>query len=383
MSTTKTFKVNSKELSAKLSQVVGVINPSNTMPVLENVLFQSLGEQGKIKLTASDLETTFSNEIKAEYASEVKVCVPGKLLLDIIKTFADQPLTFTVENSTLSISSSTGRYEIACSNADEYPSAPIIEDVINFSIDAAELNDNISKTIFAVLSDDLRPVLNGVLIQLFDGQVNFVATDGNKMIYVQNQIESVKESVEFILPKKPMNLIKSYCSNAAGEVQVFYNNVNARFVFGESELICRLIDGKYPTYKNVIPPNEKEITINRYSLLQSIDRVIKFSNKSSNQIKVSVKDSQLEIYAEDIDYNNKAVENLACTWSENKPFEIGFNGRFILEVLKAIETEDVAIKVSDPRRGAIIYPLENGAINENHISLVMPVLLNPSSAKIN
>jgi DNA polymerase-3 subunit beta len=371
----KTFKINSKELSSKLTQVVGIINPTNTMPVLENVLFQCI-DNSKMLLTASDLESTLTIESKAEFKEAFEFLTPGKILLDIVKTFSDQSLTFEVKDKgVLEISSTNGTYELTHYDSKEFPTMPIIENSSTFEIDSEVLTDSLSKTMNSLAVDELRPTLTGVLVQMFDGQVNFVSTDGNKLVYIQNEVQNSKEGIEFILPKKPASILNQFASTYDEVVTVVYNNTNASFRMNGLELVCRLIDGKYPNYKVVIPPNEKELVIYRKNLIQSIVRIVKFANKTSNQIALRVVMGELHVAAENIEYSNRGVERLDCSWSEKEDFEIGFNGRFLLEILKLIPSTDVLIKLSTEQRAALIYPIENGAPNEKHLSLVMPVLL--------
>lgn len=300
------FIVSSTYLQKQLQVLGGVINNSNTLPILDNFLFEL--QQSTLTVSASDLESTMSTTLEVESDSVGQVAVPAKLLLDTLKTFPEQPLTFVVEsNNSIEISSNHGKYALAYVGADEFPKPIELTDPIQTVVPSDMLAKAINKTIFAAGNDDLRPVMSGVFFQFSTDNLTFVATDAHKLVKYTRTDLKASETAEFIMPKKPLNLLKGILATADEDVTIAYNDSNAKFSFGNSILICRLIDGKYPNYEAVIPKeNPNQLTIGRNQFLNSVRRVSIFSNKTTHQIRLKIAGAELNISAEDIDYSNKA-----------------------------------------------------------------------------
>ena len=369
------FIVSSTQLLRQLQTLSGVLNTSNTLPILDHVLFELTPHQ--LKITATDLETTISATLKVESTSEGKLAVPARLLLETLKTFPEQPLTFSQkENNTLEISSDQGKYALAYANADEYPQAAEVVDASTLSIQGDTLATAINNTIFASGNDDLRPVMSGVFFQLSSSGMTFVATDAHKLVKYERTDVVAPETAEFIMPKKPLNLLKSVLVGSEEEVKVKYNNSNVQFSFDDTLIICRLIDGKYPNYEAVIPKDNPNImSINRVQLLNTVKRVSIFSNKTTHQIRLRIAGAELHISAEDIDYSNKAEERLRCAF-QGDDMQIGFNARFLTEMLSNLTSEEVQLELSLPNRAGIITPVDGLEKGEQITMLVMPVMLN-------
>ena len=371
-----TFNISSTKLLKQLQMLSGVLQSSNTLPILDNFLFE-IGD-GELTISASDLETTMTTRLEANTKEKGKVAIPAKLLLDTLKTFPEQPLTFTVspENFGVEISSDYGKYKLNGFNGDEFPKPPVIEDEHQVTLSSDVLSRAITKTIFATGNDDLRPVMSGIFFDFKDGGLFFVATDAHKLVrYKRDDVQSNGQT-SFITPKKPLNLLKNILSAVDGDVAVTYNDSNAKFAFDKTELICRLIDGKYPNYEAVIPSeNPNKLTIGRETLLNSIKRVSVFANKTTHQVRLKVTGNELSISAEDLDFSNEANEKLTCDY-EGDDMEIGFNSKFISDMLTNLESTDVVIEMSAPSRAGIILPADKDIEEENILMLVMPVMLN-------
>lgn len=369
------FIVSSTYLLKQLQVLGGVINSSNTLPILDNFLFEL--NNSKLTVSASDLETTMSSTIDVESDSEGSIAVPAKLLLDTLKTFPEQPLTFIVEdNNTIEISSNHGKYALAYANGEEFPKAVELDNPSSTIISGDILATAISKTIFAAGNDDLRPVMSGVFFQFSTESLTFVATDAHKLVKYTRSDVSATETAEFIMPKKPLNLLKGILLGSEDDVVIEYNDSNAKFVFDNSVLICRLIDGKYPNYEAVIPKeNPNKLTIERTQFLNSVRRVSIFSNKTTHQIRLKIAGAELNISAEDIDYSNKAEERLTCDY-QGDDMQIGFNSRFLTEMLNNLSSDDVQLEMSLPNRAGILTPIDGLDDGENVTMLVMPVMLN-------
>ena len=369
------FIVSSTYLLKQLQVLGGVINSSNTLPILDNFLFEL--DHSTLTVSASDLETTMASSLEVESESQGSVAIPARLLLDTLKTFPEQPLTFIIEeNNTVEISSNHGKYALAYANGNEFPKAVSLEDPSKAVVLGDVLASAISKTIFAAGNDDLRPVMSGVFFQFSTQGLTFVATDAHKLVKYTRDDVKANQVAEFIMPKKPLNLLKGILAGSENDVTIEYNDSNAKFTFENSVLICRLIDGKYPNYEAVIPKeNPNKLVISRTLFLNSVRRVSIFSNKTTHQIRLKIAGAELNISAEDIDYSNKAEERLTCDY-QGDDMQIGFNSRFLTEMLNNLGSDEVQLEMSMPNRAGILTPVDGLDEGEQITMLVMPVMLN-------
>jgi DNA polymerase III subunit beta len=370
------FIVSSNTLLKQLQQIGGVLNSSNTLPILDNFLFEI--KDSELVVSASDLETTMTTRMTVEAKEAGKIAIPAKLLLETLKAFPEQPLTFTINSSTsgIEIASDYGKYKLTGFNGDEFPKIPSIESPSSLTINSYVLANGINKTIFATGNDELRPVMSGVFCQLTSDNLIFVATDAHKLVRYKRSDAKSDATASFILPKKPLNLLKNLLSADDTDVKIEYNNANVFFSFGHINLVCRLIEGKYPNYEAVIPKeNPNKLTIDRTSLSSSVRRVSIFSNKSTHQVRLKMTGSELQISAEDLDYSNEAVERLTCQY-DGQDMEIGFNSKFLIEMLNNLDSEQINIEMSFPNRAGILTPVNPDAPDEDILMLVMPIMLN-------
>jgi len=369
------FIVSSSYLLKQLQVLGSVINSSNTLPILDNFLFEL--DNNQLTVSASDLETTMSANLEIDSTSQGSVAIPAKLLLDILKTFPEQPLTFTIEeNSTVEIRSNSGKYAIAYAPGEEFPNAVSLEEPSTTLVPAEVLATAISKTIFAAGNDDLRPVMSGVFFQFSPEGLIFVATDAHKLVKYARADVKASQVADFIMPKKPLNILKGILGASDAEVKIDYNDANATFSFENYVLTCRLIDGKYPNYEAVIPKeNPNKLLINRTQFLSSVRRVAIFANKTTHQIRLKIAGTELNISAEDIDYSNKADERLTCDY-QGDDLQIGFNSRFLTEMLNNLTSDEIQLEMSMPNRAGILTPVDGLDEGETVTMLVMPVMLN-------
>lgn len=369
------FVVSSTSLLKHLQTISGVLTTSNTLAILDNFLFQI--EEGMLFVSASDLETTMKTSLSLDEANgNAKICIPAKLLLDILKNLPEQPLTFSLEdNYKIEISYTNGKSQMIGYNGDDFPRSPAVENTTSILVSGEIVSSAINKTIFATGNDDLRPVMSGVFCQFTTEDIVFVATDAHKLVRYRRTDSQASGTSSFILPKKALNLLRS---NIKGDEQVKleYNDSNAIFSFNEVTLTCRLIDGKYPNYEAVIPKeNPNVLTLDRASFLSSLKRVSIFANKTTHQVKLKIMGSELAISAEDIDFSNAANERLTCSY-DGEDMEIGFNSRFLLEMLNNLDSEEIKIMMSQPNRAGIIVPANPTNEHEDILMLVMPVVVN-------
>ena len=369
------FIVSSASLLKELQKLGGIINNTNTLPILDNFLFEV--NKNNLIITASDLETTFSSIINVESEIDSMVALPARLLLDTLKTFPEQPLTFLkTEKNTVEISANNGKYAVAYVGGEEFPKAPQVSDSKTIQIKSNTLHAAINSTLFASGNDDLRPVMSGVFFQFSTEALTFVATDAHKLVKYSRTDIKAEETAEFIMPKKPLQLLKVILQGSEEDVSIEYNDTNAQFRFGDSSLTCRLIDGKYPNYEAVIPKeNPNQMQINRVNFLNSVKRVSIFSNKTTYQIRLNIAGTALQISAEDFDYSNSAEERIDCEY-QGEDIKIGFNSRFLIEMLNGLDCNNVKLSMSLPNRAGLLTPLDNTEEGESITMLVMPVMLN-------
>ncbi|OIP85326.1 MAG: DNA polymerase III subunit beta [Porphyromonadaceae bacterium CG2_30_38_12] len=376
------FVVSSTELLSHLQAISRVINSKNSLPILDNFLLDLQGNT--LTLTASDVETTLITSMQVDnIEGNGKVAVVSRLLLDTLREFADQPLTFTINDSNLAmvITSANGSYNFIGQNGDEYPRLPQMQDEARTLIlPVSSLNAGISKTLFCTADDELRPVMNGVYFDIEKDAITIVATDAHKLVRLKTQLTSVtmsdeEEKLSFILPKKPANMLKNILPKESGEVEVIFDSKNAYFKLSNYTMICRQVEGKFPNYNGVIPKtNLYKIIIDRITLLNALKRVSVFSNQASNLIKLDFADNNVNISAQDIDFSISAEETISCQF-EGEPIKIGFKSPFLIEILNNISSSDVILEVTDPSRAGLILPFENEP-NEELLMLLMPMLLN-------
>ncbi len=371
------FIVSSSVLLKSLQNISGVLNASNTLPILDNFLFEIT--KNKLQVSGSDLETTMTTSLELEKADKGgSVAIPARLLLEILKSLPDHPVTFNInnENFGVEISSDYGKYKLSGQNGNEFPKNPKIDGASSLTIPAHVITRAIGKTIFGTGNDELRPVMSGVFFQLSKDDLTFVATDAHKLVRYKRTDAKAPKTASFILPKKPLNLLKNILAVLEADVQIEYNETNASFTFENTNLICRLIEGKYPNYEAVIPKNNpNKLTVDRSTLLSSIRRVSIFSNKTTHQVRLKISGSELNLSAEDLDFANEATERLTCQFT-GEDMEIGFNSKFLIEMLSNLECENVVIEMSAPNRAGILLPVEKIEDGEEILMLVMPVMLN-------
>ncbi len=369
------FIVNSSYLLKQLSNINGVITTNPVVPILENFLFEI--DKNSLTVTASDLQTSMITEITVESKEKGNIAVPARILLDTLKNLPDQPVTFSVDESTYSIeiSSDNGRYKLAGENATDFPKVPAVSNDFSAAISSEVLSRAVTNTIFATSNDELRPAMTGVYVNLGEKNTTFVATDGHRLVrYRRSDIKSDNGN-SIIIPRKALNLLKATLPTENTDVSIDFNMSNAFFKFGNIRMICRLIDERFPDYENVIPSvNTIKMTISRTDLLGSLKRISIYANKTTHQVRLKITGSELQVSAEDLDFSNEANERLSCE-HEGEDIEIGFNAKFLIEMLTNLDTDQIKLNMSAPNKAGVIIPAEKEK-GEDILMLVMPVMLN-------
>lgn len=376
------FIVSSSLLLKQLSAINGVVATNPIVPILENFLFRmEVGPDasgGKLVVTASDLQTTMITEIAVENAgsSTGGIAIPAKLLLDTLRGLPEQPVTFNIDTETFGteILTDNGRYKLSGENPIDFPKIPTVNRSLSVELSSDALLSAINNTVFATSTDDLRPAMTGAFLQLNPESATFVATDGHRLIrYRRTDINSSIES-SMIIPRKALTLLKASLPEAV-PVRAEFSQSNASFAFANTQMICRLIDERFPDYENAIPVNNPNVmTIGRADLLASLKRIMIYANRTTHQIRLTLRSNQLTISAEDLDYSNEANEKLMCDY-DGDDMEIGFNAKFLAEMLSNLSAKMLSFELSAPNRAGIIVPADKEE-NEDILMLVMPVMLN-------
>lgn len=373
------FIVKSSDLLQHLLAVGRVINTKNTLPILDNFLFEISGEE--LSITASDLETTLQTKLMlSSSTANGRIALQAKLLTETLKEFPEQPLTFEVDEATLAVKilSDKGEFSIMGQNGDEYPALPAkdSESLCKLTLSPKAFLAGISKTLFATADDELRPVMNGVYIEMSPENVTFVASDAHKLVRYRRLDARSEAEAAFILPKKPAALLKNILTKQEDDVVLEFDNQNAFVTLTDYKMVCRLIEGSYPRYASVIPTNnDSKMTIDRLELHNTLKRVSVFSNPATNLIRMSIEGNELSVSAQDLDYSISAHETIPCEYT-GTPIEIGFKSVFLLEILSNMSATDVVVELADGARAGLFLPQEEATANEDTLMLLMPMMLN-------
>ena len=376
------FIVNSQQLLKQLQSLSGVLSSSNTMPIINCFHFHL--EENDLTIKATDLSTTLLAHVAVETGAienPEEVAVPSKMLLDILKTFDDVPLTFDVNQSNynIEIASGKGQYHLAGMDAATYPTMPVAESTNKVVMSSSALVNAINKTVFATSNDEMHQQMSGIFCEMTPDGVTFVATDAHKLVRYRRKDVTCDESTNFILPKKPIIIVKNILAarKEEGDVSVEYNNTNLFITFDNFYIVCRLVDGRYPNYEAAIPKdNPNKLILDRLSFLNTLKRVSIFASEATRQVRLSISKDQLEISAEDLELSNNAHETLPCQY-EGDPMDIGFNAKFLTEMISYLDSEQVLVELSHPSRAGIIFPYgdDDTEKKDDILMLVMPVML--------
>ncbi len=372
------FVVSSTELLSHLQAISRVISNKSTLPILDNFLFDL--KDNKLVLTASDLEVTMVTSLELENSDgEGIIALPSRILLETLKKFPEQPLNFDInmESFGVDIVTEKGKFSVVGQNGEDFPELPQLDadKSSNLQVSVDLLQVGINKTLFATADDELRPVMNGILVELSSDNMTFVASDSHKLVRYRRLDAKTEFEASFILPKKPAGLLKNVLPKETGDVVIEFDDKNAFFTLPNYKLVCRLVEGNYPSYNAVIPQdNPYKVIIDRSEFHNTLGRVSIFSNQASNLVKLKMSNNELTVSAQDIDFSISAHERLSCQY-EGDEMEIGFKSGFLADILDNINSSDVILELSDPSRAGILLPFENGE-NEEELMLLMPMMIN-------
>ena len=368
------FIVSTSTLLKQISLLTGVIPSNPVVPILENFLFEI--KDGTLNITASDLQTTIITALEVETEEDCNVAVPAKMLVETLRNLPEQPVTFTIdlESYSVEISSDNGRYKLTGENATDFPKVPELTRSDQIEIPTDVMSEAISYTLFATSNDEMKPAMNGVYFNITEENANFVASDSHRLIRYRRTDLSSEIETSIIIHKKALTLLKASLPSEPTMLALEYNSANAIFSFKNIKLICRLIDERFPDYENVIPiNNDNQVVIDRAELLSTLKRIIIYANKSTNQVRFKITGNEMQVSAEDLDFSNEATERLFCD-HDGADIEIGFNARFLIEILTNLYSDKVMFQLSEPSSAGLIIPVEKDD-SEDVLMLVMPIML--------
>lgn len=372
------FVVSSTELLSHLQAISRVISSKSTLPILDNFLFDL--KDNKLVLTASDLEVTMITSLEPDSSDgEGIIALPSRILLETLKKFPEQPLNFDINMEAFGVSIVTekGKFSIVGQNGEDFPELPSldIDKSLSLRVEVDILESGVGKTLFATADDELRPVMNGILVELSPENVTFVASDSHKMVRYRRLDIKAEFSGSFILPKKPAGLLKNVLPKETGEVLIEFDDKNAFFTLPNYKLVCRLVEGNYPSYNSVVPQdNPYKVIIDRSEFHNTLERVSLFSSQANNLVKLKMTAGEMMVSAQDIDFSISAYEHLSCQY-EGDEMEIGFKCDFLADILDNLNSSDVILELSDPTRAGILLPFESNE-NEDVLMLLMPMMIN-------
>lgn len=376
------FNVSSKALQSQLTAVSKVINSKNALSILDNFLLILQGDT--LTITGSDSENILTATTQVfDAEGEGPIAINAKRLLDVLKEVPAQPITFEINDSTkeVDIRFLNGHFNFMGIDGNEFPRKDdSAEEKQSFTMPASIVRKGLENTLFAVGTDAIRPIMTGVYWDICprEGEaealpgITFVASDTHKLVRYTNTECNPGLTASFILPPKPAAILRALIGKEEGDVTIEMDVQSATFTIGEFKLSCRFIKGKYPNYNRVIPDNNPfELTIDRISLLTAMRRVSLFANAASSLVRLNIRQGEVLLGAQDLDYSTSAEERLECDYQGNV-MTIGFNAVYMIEVLNNLQSDTVVIRLSDPARPGIFVPLVQ-LEGEDVLMLLMPM----------
>jgi DNA polymerase III subunit beta len=348
------FTISKEILVSGIQTVQNAVSQKSSLPILSNVLIEA--EQGKVKITATDLDIGISFTTEAAIDTEGAITVPARKFFDIVKALPEEsPVSISMKKSNyLTIKSAKAQFRIIGLPKEEFPNLPVFKDQDSVSVEQKVLKEMITLTDFAISRDDTRYVLNGTLLVVKEDTIILVATDGRRLATIEKKLAKktlVDRSV--IIPTKTVQEIKRMLSDE-GDVQVKFSDNQIMFEFPSSLVISRLIEGEYPSYKKVIPEKTgSEVIIGRDAFLNATRRASIFTEQDSMAIKFSIKKKKMVIEKETA-YIGKASEEIDADFSGAEEIDIGFNPRYLIDVLKNLEEDEIVFEVTDPTKPGVI-----------------------------
>ncbi len=366
------IKAKRGDLLATLYWTQSIVERRNTMPILANVLIES--QKNEIRVTATDLEVGVRGTIEAQVGKEGTVTVNAKKLYEIIREIPNEEINLKrLENQWVEITSGRSVFKVVGMDAREFPQFPLVDSKTMSTTSAVTLKGMIERTIFAVSTDETRYSLNGVFVEQGEGgKVKMVATDGHRLAFEEQVLGPLGLSKGVILPRKGLAELKKLLdSSAEGVISISLQENMALLTRGHVELFMRLVDGDFPDYTKVIPKgNPNIVKVEHEDLLQALRRVSILSSERYKGIKMEFSSAKVSISANNPDLG-EAVEEIDAEY-EGRPIAIGFNARYLLDVLTVLGGEgSINVELKDELSPSVIRKFGN----EGYLYVLMPMRL--------
>ena len=367
------FTIPSKVLLSHLSAVSKVVSQKSSIAILDNFLFTL--KDNMLIVKGTDTENTITARIDLlESEGEGSVAVNVKRMLDLLKELNDEALQFEIDDNTFEIHLQyhNGDYNFVGVNGADYPKKEVVEDdALEMVVSAEEITKGIEKTIFAVGTDPMRPIMMGVLWDIKPDSIVFVGSDIHKLVrYINNRIAPGIEG-SFVLPSKPANILSGILSKEGGDVKIVMNSKTVLFETAGYTIECSYINGKYPNYNAAIPQNNPyEIIVDRTVLLNAIRRVAVFATEVG-LVQFEISEGKIFVKSQDLEYSTSAKECIDCDYSGD-PLSLGFNKDKIIEVLSNVKGDNVILRMSGAGRAGLFLPMEQEK-DEEWLALLMPM----------
>ena len=368
------------ELLQALGLISSAVPSRTTLPVLSNILVEATSDG--LQMTATDLDLSVTTRAMADVSAEAALTVPAKKLLELVRKLPKEELKLDAKDLTLIVGSKSGRFKFLCIRPEEFPARVNVAPDTTLTIDARQLERMIRRTIYAVSTDETRPALNGALLQISEGEIRLVATDGHRLARATlKHPGAVKGALkgDVIIPLKALNHLHRLVQETEDPVHVELSKNHARFTVGKTSLTTKLIEGPFPNYEQVLPKNNnKHLTVKAEPLASALDRVSVFSDSLTRQVKFSIARNQLTLIVQTPD-QGEATETLDVRY-DSDDLEIGYNAGYLLDILRTIDQDEVVIQLNTPVTAGLIVPASPSDSKgtpalEGLLCLVMPLRL--------
>lgn len=360
------LSVAKSELMGRLSNIQNIVEKRNTMPILGHFLL-SAAKSGTV-ITATDIETAIREPLDAAVEKEGTLCVPARKLFEIVRE-VDGDITLTLTDSLwLKVQSGMSTFKLACLAPDEFPTWPEMSNTVEVGMPARTLGDMIEKTLFSAGESDTRYTLNGLLFHFNQEGLTVVGTDGHRMALVKTALTSpLKEEKKVIVPRKTTAELKKFLDTDSDLSMGIASN-HIKFKVAGIEFLARLIEGSYPNYSQVIPSdNDKIVTASRDSFMKALRRVSVMSRERSNAVKIEIEKDTIRLTSSNPDLG-EARDEFGVKYSGDE-LSAGFNAKYILDVLSAMSTDNIAFELKDQLSPTLLK--EEG--NDSYKCVVMPM----------
>lgn len=374
------FSIAQTQLQEALQVVSSAVPTRTTLPVLSNILIEA--DANSVRLTATDLDLAIATSTQGNVADAGSLTVPAKKLLELVRKLPKEELRVDAKDLNLTVASKAGRFRFLCIRPDEFPVTPNVPADAVITLDPDALDRLVRRTVYSVSTDETRPALNGALMQVKDGELRVVATDGHRLARASYRPEKAIAPAlknDLILPLKALNQLARLIPAATGAVEIALSKNHARFTLGETTLTTKLIEGPFPNYEQVIPKqNTKHLRAKREDLAAALERVSVFSDSLTRQVKLSIKENRLILIVQTPD-QGEATEELAVQYSAEE-LDIGYNASYLLDILRTIDTEEVEMQLNTAVTAGLVVPVGAGEAKaakgkEDLLCLVMPLRL--------